>query len=218
MKHDFYIGQKISRLTIADIFPRKRPNGRSDIVCRCVCDCGKQVDVTTSHLKDGHTKSCGCLKHDTKAQLKHGMSHSKIDEIYKGMKARCYNKNSKAFPRYGGRGITICDEWLSDKKKFFEWAFENGYKDGLTIDRIDNDGMYEPSNCRWSTYKVQANNTSKNRRVKWNGESHSLAEWQDILGISQKTIGYRLRRGWTVADALTTPPSFSNCYKGGAQC
>lgn len=139
-----------------------------------------------------------------KNHLKHGLSHSRIDNIYKTIIQRCYHKSSNRYEIYGARGIRVCDEWLQDKTKFFEWAFNNGYSDKLTIDRINVNGNYEPNNCRWVSYKVQANNRPCNRIILLDGISHTLSEWADITGIKKATIHARLKRGWTPEKALTT--------------
>ena len=141
-----------------------------------------------------------------KNHFKYGYSHTRIDNIYKAMVARCYKTTSVNYKRYGAKGVKVCDEWLKDKQKFFKWAFENGYSESLTIDRIDVNGNYEPSNCRWTTYKKQANNKSNNRLITYNGETHTLAEWGDIKGINQGTLHSRLKRGWDVERTLTTAP------------
>lgn len=117
--------------------------------------------------------------------------------IFYGMKQRCYNKNAPSYKNYGGRGIKICQEWLENSKLFYEWAISNGYRDDLTIDRIDVNGDYEPSNCRWATQKEQANNTRKNIVITYNGVSHKIADWSKITGIDEKTIRKRYNNGYT---------------------
>ena len=120
------------------------------------------------------------------------------------MVARCHRKTTRAYPQYGGRGIAVCDEWKSFAG-FLEWSLANGYKDGLSIDRIDNDKGYFPGNCRWVTMETQANNKRSNVVVEYKGECHTLAEWAKILGIKYATLRKRLDEGWSVEDAFHTP-------------
>ncbi len=132
----------------------------------------------------------------------HGKRHTKLYYVWRGIKTRCYNKHSKKYDVYGWRGIAVCDEWRNDFMNFYDWAINNGYKDGLTIDRIDVDGNYEPSNCRWATQKQQQRNRRNNRKVTINGETHCLTEWCEILGINNKTVYSRISRNWSIERAL----------------
>lgn len=136
---------------------------------------------------------------------KHGYSHTRIDHIYKSMVDRCENPKSYNYSKYGKRGIRVCEEWKTNKIAFFEWAFANGYSEELTIDRIDNSKGYFPSNCRWITYQEQNNNRRSNRHETIDGVTHTVAEWSRISGISQSTIGDRLRKGWKPKDAVFKP-------------
>ncbi len=122
-----------------------------------------------------------------------------------GMKRRCYKPQDKSYKDYGGRGISVCDEWMDKKhghKNFQEWAIANGWKKGLSIDRIDNNGNYSPDNCRWATPKQQSNNTRFNRLVTINGETKTLSEWADFVGISQRAMTGRIEAGWSEEDLL----------------
>lgn len=128
--------------------------------------------------------------------------------IFCGMKTRCYNKNRKDYSRYGGRGITVCNEWMGKNgfKLFFDWAISHGYNDSLTLDRIDGNGSYSPGNCRWATPSEQCRNRSNNHLIEYNGEVKTLKEWADIAGIRKDTFRRRLVvYGWTVEDAINTP-------------
>ena len=130
---------------------------------------------------------------------------NKLNTLLDHMKERCYNENSKSYARYGGRGITICDEWLRDSNAFKSWALSAGYREGLEIDRIDNNKGYSPDNCRWVTKKENARNTSRNKYITWNGETHALSEWCEILGVNYQTVNMRLFRGWSFEKAISTP-------------
>ena len=129
--------------------------------------------------------------------------NSRLYSVWRHMKERCNNENHMAFQRYGGRGISVCDDWSSEFLSFKSWALENGYNPDLSLDRIDNNGDYCPENCRWATRVEQQNNTSKNRLLTFNGETHSIAEWGRITGVNRRTIMSRLRAGWSIDNALT---------------
>jgi len=137
-----------------------------------------------------------------------GMSNTRIYRCWNRMKHRCYNVNNKDYKHYGGRGITVCDEWLDDIlgfTNFYYWAMSSGYSDDLTIDRIDVNGNYEPSNCRWATIFEQRNNMRSNVVLTYNGETHNLKQWADKLGLVYRALCSRYERGWSVEDILETP-------------
>ena len=135
----------------------------------------------------------------------HGMSNDRLYIIWKNMLSRCYNKNNNAYKNYGGRGIKVSKKWKNDFKAFAKWSFKHGYATNLTLDRIDNDDNYRPKNCRWVTYKVQANNTRRNIRITYQGETHTMKEWTELLLLDYKLICNRLKHGWTVEEAFETP-------------
>ena len=178
-------GQKFGRLTAISLSHIDKYTHRMWL---CECDCGKFKIVRANDLKRGKTKSCGCLKGNIKfGTYKHrpriGLLNKRISSILSGMRQRCYNKNNKSYKNYGGRGISICDEWLYSTITFQDWAYANGYEDSLTIDRIDVNGNYCPENCKWADRRAQANNRTNNRLITYNGETHTLSEWLRILGL-----------------------------------
>lgn len=136
-----------------------------------------------------------------------GMSHTRLDNVYKSMQARCYNQSNKRYKNYGGRGIKICDEWLNDKRKFFEWAKGQGYDDTLprgqmTLDRIDVDKDYSPENCRFISIEEQENNRTNNRYITLNGETKTIREWEKEKGMKSGRLWARLNRGWDIETAI----------------
>ena len=192
-------GTRYGRYTILHEVKEGNPKER---LFMCRCDCGKEKIVRLRHLRSGAVVSCGCkVREDLiRKNYKHGgcFRQDRVEKLYGvwiSMKQRCTNPKNAAYSYYGGRGITVCDEWLHDYTRFKQWALEHGYKEGLTIDRIDDNGNYEPSNCRWATYIEQANNTRKNLNITYKDETHTLAEWGRILGIKYNTLMFRYRKG-----------------------
>lgn len=163
------------------------------------CDCGKTIKALSNNVTRGHTKSCGCQK------IKHGFYKNRLYTTWLSMKERCYNEKDMHFKNYGGRGIKICDEWRFCFDGFKEWAFKNGYKKTLTIDRIDVNGNYCPENCRWSTKKEQSRNRRNNKIIEYNGERHCHTEWEEILGFNRSTIYNRLKANWSIEKIINTP-------------
>lgn len=197
-------GKKFSRWTVLECAGHDK-YGQS--LWRCKCDCGNEALVTGYDLRGARSKSCGCLQREaaSKSQKTHGESKTKLHSHWTAMKQRCLNKNSSCYYKYGGRGISVCDEWL-DYNNFMLWAISNGYKDGLTIDRINYNGNYEPSNCRWVDAKSQANNKRSNHWITYNGKTQTMMQWAEELGINYYVIRSRLNSyHWSVEKTFTTP-------------
>lgn len=195
-------GERFGRLTVTG---RAGNDAQRKPTWRCVCDCGNIVTVRGAALKSGHTLSCGCYNRDI--ITKHGDEGTRLYAVWRGMKARCLNKNHKFYSDYGGRGITVCEELL-DFSNFKDWAIQSGYdlnapKWTCTLDRIDPDGGYSPDNCRWVSMEVQGSNKRNNRYFEFRGEVHSLKEWAKILGIKYQTLYARLTvHGMSVDEAF----------------
>ena len=185
-------------------------SGRRYVRWRCRCECGTETDVMATNLLQGKTVSCGCHSRNQARvlHLTHGESDTRLYQVWSAIKSRCYNVNSKHYEDYGGRGIRMCDAWRDGYDAFREWALSSGYQElpfsQCTIDRIDNDGNYEPSNCRWVDGVAQANNRRSNRNFTYNGETHNIKEWSELYSIPYKTLHNRIRSGWSIDRALTT--------------
>ena len=178
-------------------------------IWECLCECGIFCEVKETYLKSGYAKSCGCLKNELnkKGNPKHNLNNSRIYKIYYSMKQRCYLKTHMYYKNYGGRGITVCDEWLGDNGfvNFYEWSMENGYNNNLTIDRIDNNGKYEPNNCRWTTKKHQQNNTRKTKIYNYKGENLTTTEICEKYNINKSTFNHRIAKYGDVNIAIEKP-------------
>lgn len=149
------------------------------------CECGNTTETRISSVNNLHTTSCGCVnkKRASKMATKHGLCYHPLARIRDAIKRRCFNKNCAGYSLYGGRGITICKEWSESYEAFITWCLANGWQPGLEIDRIDNNGNYEPRNCRFTTRLVQANNTRRNIYIEVNGETKTLKQWCNILNV-----------------------------------
>lgn len=195
-------GKKFGRLTVIER-GEGRYGGSAFWVCRC--DCGNTVTVDGANLRSGNSTSCGCFKREHPARLRHGMSKTKLYGIWRAMKDRCQNPHTKFYKNYGGRGIAVCDEWKSPEK-FFEWAKENGYAKGMTIDRIDVNGDYCPENCRWVSMEQQGNNKRNNVLFELDGKTQTLAQWCTELDCNYKTVYKRVFvLGWDFERAVKEP-------------
>jgi hypothetical protein len=199
-------GKKIGRWLVL-----KRVNnhkGRVAFLCRC--ECGTEREVLSQFLLNGQSKSCGCLNREKASERMkernqtHGLSKTRLYTIWKNIHSRCLNKNNPVYKHYGGRGITLCDEWR-DYKNFYQWSMSNGYKDDLTIDRIDVNGNYEPNNCRWADDYTQHNNTRKNVYVVYKGQRKTASQWSRELKISKCRLYRQLKNGKTLEEIINTP-------------
>ena len=192
------IGERFGRLTVID-YDHMGKGGNSYWLCKC--DCGNNTVVSKCHLKDGHTRSCGCYSIELSTErllsiprVRTSDEYKRIYRIWHGMIDRCENHNNLYHGSYGGRGIYVCEEW-HDFKTFYDWAINSGYDDDLTIDRIDNNDGYYPDNCRWADRVTQLNNTRRNRYLTYCGVRHSFSEWSRILNVPRSSLQYRIRHG-----------------------
>lgn len=170
----------------------------------CKCDCGKYHNVTAYSLKTGVTKSCGCYNSEIarKTNTIHGQSKTKLYGVWLAIKRRCYKTYDREYGNYGQRGISMCNEWLNNYQTFYKWSVENGYAEGLTIDRIDNNGNYEPTNCRWVTQKQQQRNKRNNHLIEYNGEKFTAIEFAEKFNINYSTLLTRFSRKQEISDLI----------------
>lgn len=194
-KFNININYKFGYLTVTDA----KEDSKHILLCKCKC--GKNKRINKYNLINGITQSCGCYH----PNATHKKSKSRLYSIWCDMKSRCYNPNIKNYKHYGARGIEVCAEWKTDFVEFEKWSLENNYNKNLTIDRIDVNGNYEPSNCRWATTKQQANNKTTNRYIFYDGKSLTISEWSKIIGISSNALSNRLCK-WDIEKALNTLP------------
>lgn len=182
-------GQRFGNLMVLEFAQYDKYNRAS---WSCLCECGNNVVVASNNLRRGLTQSCGCMRNKRTSERfrKHGMHGSSLYKRWKSMKERCSDIHN---PRYGGRGITVCDEWKNDFQAFYDWSMANGYSEKLQLDRINNDGNYEPTNCRWVTPKANSENRSDVQKIKVTSESgvkvfNSISEASDSCGIPKSVI------------------------------
>lgn len=197
-------GRKYGKLTVIS----RSVNGNNGCTrWLCLCECGKEHTVNAGHLKSGGVKDCGCekSKRTTLRNTKHGDAGSRLYNIWIKMRDRCNNPNNADWNLYGGRGISICDEWNESYLSFKNWATSNGYSETLSIDRIDVNGGYNPSNCRWATNIEQCNNTRRNKHYPYRGREITIREASQISGLEYGTIKARLKYGWSMEQAINTP-------------
>ena len=182
-------GLKFGRLTVIE----KQGSDRHGVKWLCECDCGNTKTTYSHRLTGGSVQSCDCFQRDYNALrfYKHGMTNTRLFNIWSSMRERCTNSNAINYKNYGGRGITICGEW-HEFQNFMDWAMSNGYDKNLSIDRIDNNGNYEPSNCRWVTPKVNSNNRRNSVFATYRGETKSISDWEEQFGTYMGALRYRL--------------------------
>lgn len=190
-----YIGKNINKLTIL----KEAKNDKKGTYALCRCECGNEKEIQLYNVLKGNSKTCGNCTYK-------GLYNTRLARIYTLMISRCTNVISKNYKDYGERGIRVCDDWLNDFSNFYDWSIENGYKEDLTIDRIDVNGNYEPNNCRWVNMTVQQNNRRNNVSVTYKGETKTLTEWSRTLGINYNTLRGRLfRNKWSIEKSFETP-------------
>ncbi len=205
-------GKRFGRLTVI-----KRDedyiqaSGRRRIMWLCNCDCGAVKSVMGDNLRSGKSTSCGCLTREEAARKNttHHETDTNLYAIWSSMKGRCYNKNNTNYYRYGGRGITVCDEWRLHYEVFRDWMLANGFYENnhktMTLDRIDNNRGYTPDNCRLVDAKAQANNRSRCRLYTYCGRTQNIMQWSEETGINYKKLHHRLSHGWDIERALASP-------------
>lgn len=206
------IGEKFGQLTVLKtdhLTPRYNPNGSLKghrIFYLCQCTCGNTIVVNRDYLLQSREPSCGCVSKDNqrRAKITHNLSSHRLYNIYHKIIARCYKSNNKSYKDYGARGIIMDKGWKKDFVSFYNWAINNGYQDNLSLDRIDVNGNYEPSNCRWVTSKIQNNNKRSNFMVTIYNRTQTLSEWCTEKGLNYNVVLSRLSRGWSLEDAMTS--------------
>lgn len=197
-------GQKFGRLTVIERAESKNKH----TMWKCKCTCGNVAIVDSGNLRSKHSTSCGCFNVETvkEKNTKHGKHGERIYRIWKNMKTRCSCKSVTEYSHYGGKGITVCEEWKNSFEAFYNWSIANGYAENLSIDRIDNEKAYSPDNCRWADIATQANNKSNNRLITYKGKTQTLAQWSKELNINYAKLQARINKyHWDIEKALSTP-------------
>lgn len=197
------IGRKFGRLTVVSQLDRDRHGHRH---WECKCECGKTITPSGQALKSGNTESCGCLKNEVIGSRRrtHGASKSGAYRSWCAMKERCYSEKHKNYDLYGGRGITVCDRWLHSFANFLADMGDRPYA-RATIERLDTNGNYEPTNCEWATQKEQCRNKRNNHTLTIDGETLTISEWADRAGLDPRVIWSRIDRKWSPEDAVKLP-------------
>lgn len=196
-------GQKFGKWTVIRRVIREN---EKRIRYLCKCECGAEHIVIGTTLTSGESTKCKKCGYKYAIHYTHNMYNTRLYTIWENMKSRCNRNTATGYKYYGGKGVEVCKEWQTDFMNFYNWAMKNGYSDNLSIDRIDVNGNYEPANCRWITMAEQQNNKTVNHFLTYKGETHTIKQWSDITGLSQKVILGRVNRyGWTTERALTEP-------------
>lgn len=221
-------GTRFGRLTAVKLSEKR--SGRKTF-WDCICACGKEKTIRTDSLKDGSVRSCGCLKKeqdeinfkDSKFKPTHGETNTHIYQTWQSMKQRCNDRNTKSYKYYGGRGIKVSEEWENDYESFKRWAYQNGYKETLSIERMNVNGNYEPSNCTWIPMSEQARNKQNTIRIEYNGEAKTLIEWCEELVLDAGLVRNRhFKQGMQPPDLfkkgrVTTKTARLLTYQGKTQ-
>jgi hypothetical protein len=208
--NEIRVGMRFGRLAVCgEPYIKVCGSGKSRLFFRCCCDCGTKVEVSGNNLISGNSESCGCLHKDRtrEASTVHGDRKRSLYAVWKTMKARCLNPKDRGFVHYGGRGITVCEQWRGSYIAFRDWALSRGYRPGLSIERKDNNGDYEPGNCEWIPRSRQNRNKRSNLRISAFGEMKILVEWavDSRCVVPRSALYCRLKSGWDAEAALTTP-------------
>jgi len=208
------IGNRYNNLVVV----KRLENAKGGVtVWECICDCGNTTKVRGKNLKNGSVKSCGCKNKEPK-HLIHNMSNTRLYREWYSIKSRCYNNKEDSYKNYGGRGITMCDDWKNSFVSFMNWALKNGYSDELSIERNDVNGNYEPSNCTWIPLNRQSANRRSSYIIEYKGETHNLTDWCKRLDLPFKFIHNRIYKlGWSFEKAITEPKHIEkrNINNGG---
>lgn len=205
------IGKKYGKLTAVKDLGTFWISGVKRRKIECICDCGNVHVATISHLKLGQVKSCGCLSNGSRVKAiekctKHELINHGLYKVWSSIQQRCYNPKHRSYKNYGGRGILMCEQWRENFYSFYQWAVANKWEQGKPIDRINNNGNYEPDNCRFVTIKENNRNKRKNINITFNGVTQCIAAWAADLNVDFKTLKYRLSNNqWSLEEALTTP-------------
>lgn len=196
-------GQRFGKLTVIG----RAPNKNSKTMWYCLCDCGDSTTVSSTHLRSGHTISCGCYKAENMSALfaTHRMKDTAIYRMWHNMRARCKYESTDRYKNYGGRGIQVCQEWDESFEAFYQWALSNGYRDGLSIERKDVNGNYCPENCCFILLEDQALNRTTTRYIEHNGIQKPLSVLAKEIGKNSVTLSRRIDKGLSVSDAVSLP-------------